>query len=404
MRKRTSSSPITGIQLRARVSIVFMVFTLYGAFPADSVGQVNPDTADSRGDAVAIIEELRKIHTPEGIEVLEQVELGGVPQWVSIRGRNRDNPVLLFIHGGPGDPMIGLSWAFQNPWEDYFTVVQWDQRGSGKNASTADREALRGTFTVDRLTRDAEELVAHLRERLGKEKVVVLGYSSGAVVGIHLAKSRPEWLHAYIGIGQVSHNFLRAFYDRTLEIAVAKESAEAVAELKSLSSYVEAATTLGQDPDPALQAIWKWANRFDGGWYGKGGWDLYLDLPLLAPEYSQEETVAAWDAMSWLGEGLWLGDGDIEYMNKRWATLDLRELGPRFEVPVLVFQGRYDLTPPMENARAYFDWIEAPHKHFVTFERSAHIPFIEEPGRFLVALLEHVLPLTEGPAAYQLLR
>jgi proline iminopeptidase len=90
-------------------------------------------------------------------------------------------------------------------------------------------------------------------------------------------------------------------------------------------------------------------------------------------------------------------------MNKRWATLDLRELGPRFEVPVLLFQGRYDLTPPIENARAYFDWIEAPHKHFVTFERSAHIPFIEEPGRFFVALLEHVLPLTEGPAAHELL-
>ncbi len=148
--------------------------------------QVPENSVKNRSDAVAIIEDLRKIHTPEGIEVLEQIELGGVPQWVSIRGKNRDNPVLLFVPGGPGDPMIGLSWAFQTPWEDYFTVVQWDQRGIGKNAAAADREALEGTFTFDRLTGDTEELVAHLRDRLGKEKIVALGYSAGATLGINI--------------------------------------------------------------------------------------------------------------------------------------------------------------------------------------------------------------------------
>lgn len=395
MTQLTFPSSIPAILCHTCVPSLLTALMLIVACPTSSLSQISPDTVHSRADAVAIIAELRKIHTPEGIEVLEQVELGGVPQWISIRGRNRDNPVLLFIHGYAGDPMIGLSWAFQNPWEDYFTVVQWDQRGSGKNSATADREALRGTFTSDRLVGDAEELVAHLRERLGKEKVVVMAWSLGGVLGVHLAKRRPEWLHAYIGIGQVSHNFLRALYDRTLEIAVAEGRAEAVAELKSLTSHVEAAATPGQDP--ALWTIWNWANRFDGGWYGKGGWALYEDLPLLAPEYSQEATVAAWDAMRWLA-------GDIAWLNNRWTTLDLRELRPRFEVPVLLFHGRYDLTPPIENARAYFDGIEAPHKHFVTFERSAHIPFIEEPGRFFMALLEHVLPLTEGPAAYEPLR
>lgn len=379
----------------SRIRAFVFVAVLCGAFSSDSAGQFSPDTVDSRADAVAIIEELRKIHTPEGIEVLEQVELGGVPQWISIRGRNRDNPVLLFIHGGPGDPMIGLSWAFQNPWEDYFTVVQWDQRGSGKNAAAADREALRGTFTIDRLVSDAEELVAHLRERLGKEKVVVMAYSLGGVLGVHLAKRRPEWLHAYVGVGQVSHDLMRALYDRTLEIAVARGNAEAVAELEPLASRVETAT--GPAEDPALWAIWQWANRFDGAWYGKEGWGLYADLPVLSPEYTFEEAVEAWDALLWLNnETDWLENGS--------DVLDLRDLGPRFQVPVLFFHGRFDLTPPIENAQAYFDWIEAPTKRLVTFERSAHIPFIEEPGRFLVALLEHVLPLTGGPAEYEVLR
>jgi proline iminopeptidase len=265
-----------------RVSSFLAAFMLVGAFPTKSSGQVS--TNESRDDAVAIIAELRKIHTPEGIEVLEQVELGGVSQWISIRGRNRDNPVLLFIHGGPGDPMIGLSWAFQNPWEDYFTVVQWDQRGSGKNAATADRDALRGTLTLDRLVSDAEELIAHLRERLGKDKVVVMSYSLGGVLGIHLAQRRPEWLHAYVGVGQVSHDFLRALYDRTLEIAVARGSAEAVAELQPLASRVEAGVAPAEDP--SMWTIWQWASAFDGAWYGKGGWSLYADLPVLAPEYT----------------------------------------------------------------------------------------------------------------------
>jgi proline iminopeptidase len=355
--------------------------------------QPSPAGLQSRDDAVAIIAELRTIHTPEGIDVLEQVELGGVTQWISIRGRNRDNPVLLFIHGYVGDPMIGLSWAFQNPWEDYFTVVQWDQRGSGKNSATADREALRGTFSLDRLVGDAEELVAHLRERLGKDKVVVMGWSLGGIIGVHLANRRPEWLHAYVGVGQVSHGFLRALYDRTLELAEATGNVEAVAELEALAPRVDIAATPGEDP--ALWPLWNWANAFEGGWYGKGrrAWALFSDLPFLAPEYSSEETVAAQGVIEWL-----LG---VAWLDNEWPSMDLRDLGPHLEVPAFFFHGRYDLTPPIENAQTYFDWIQAPHKAFVTFERSAHVPFIEEPGRFLAALLEHVLPLTEGPAAYE---
>lgn len=83
-------------------------------------------------EAPTVVRDLRAPRTDVGIEVLEQVELGGVHQWVSIRGQDRSNPVILFLHGGPGDPGIGLSWAFQKNWEEFFTVVQWDQRGGGK--------------------------------------------------------------------------------------------------------------------------------------------------------------------------------------------------------------------------------------------------------------------------------
>ena len=87
----------------------------------------------TREEAVALLHDLRKIHTPEGIDTLEQIELNGEKQWINIRGKNKSNPILLFIHGGPASPMMPVAWAFQNGWEDYFTVVQWDQRVSGKN-------------------------------------------------------------------------------------------------------------------------------------------------------------------------------------------------------------------------------------------------------------------------------
>ena len=99
--------------------------------------QIAEDTRDLRlagmEESKAIIAGLRTINTPEGIETIEHVDIGGDRQWISIRGRNRNNPVLLVIHGGPGAALMPASWAFQTPWEDYFTVVQWDQRGVGKN-------------------------------------------------------------------------------------------------------------------------------------------------------------------------------------------------------------------------------------------------------------------------------
>ena len=143
--------------------------------------QGRPPSTWSRDSVTARLADLRKIHTPEGIEVLEQIDVGGTKQWISIRGLNKANPVLLMLHGGPGSPVMAMSWAFQKPWEDFFTVVQWDQRGMGKNFLSTDTSAVGPTMTVDRLTQDAEEVVAYLRRRLNKEKIVVPAYEPGPI-------------------------------------------------------------------------------------------------------------------------------------------------------------------------------------------------------------------------------
>ena len=119
--------------------------------------------------------EAARIVAPEGIDEAGYVTRGGVRQWVTIRGQNRHNPALIFLHGGPGGALADLSYIFQRPWEDYFVVVQWDQRGYGR--SNVDRDQVRGSTTKEQYIADATALVENVRQRVGQQKVVLVGQS-----------------------------------------------------------------------------------------------------------------------------------------------------------------------------------------------------------------------------------
>ena len=345
-------------------------------------------TTWSRDSITARLADLRRIHTPEGIEVLEQIDVGGTKQWISIRGLNTANPVLLMIHGGPGSPVMAMSWAFQKPWEDFFTVVQWDQRGMGKNFVATDTVAIGPTMSVERLTQDAEEVVAYLRKRLDKSKIVVLGFSFGTTLGTRLAAARPEWLHAYVGVGQSAPGGERYLYERVVAVATARNDTTALRELRAIAPYPP---PNGFDLQKALLAR-KYARMYDGGWYGKRDFGLYFSLPDLGPEYTQADADAYLPALKWAEQRVMMGG---------------RQAGGRptgregsYSVPVILMMGRYDLHTPYEAARVWFDHISAPNKKFITFERSAHYPMFEEPGRFLATLLSEVLPLTGEAATF----
>jgi pimeloyl-ACP methyl ester carboxylesterase len=137
---------------------------------------------------------------PGSIAVLEKVTLGGLEQWILIRGTNAANPVLLWLHGGPGAAQMPLAHHIDGHLEERFVVVHWDQRGAGKSNHRGFDER---TMRVERYVDDARELVEHLRRRLGQDKLVLLGHSSGTQLGIELAHAHPEYFHAYIGVSQV---------------------------------------------------------------------------------------------------------------------------------------------------------------------------------------------------------
>jgi hypothetical protein len=119
------------------------------------------------------VSEARAIRSPNGIDGLEAVRIGGIDQWIEVRGQNVNNPILLFIHGGPGVAFIPMGSTFQDPWEKYFTVVQWDQRGAGKTYESNDKELQRRTMNLAQMEQDTAEVANYLRTRFKREKNII---------------------------------------------------------------------------------------------------------------------------------------------------------------------------------------------------------------------------------------
>lgn len=337
----------------------------------------------SRADAVGIIGELRRVVTDNGVERLENIRIGGIDQWVSIRGNDRRNPVLLMLHGGPGWVAMPTSWYFQRGWEEYFTVVQWDQRGAGKTYVANDPDAVAPTMTRERLLADAEEMVAWLRKEFGKEKIVLLGHSWGSSLGTELAQRRPEWLHAYVGIGQISNSpeSERRGWAWTLQQAKQDGNAQAIADLEALAPYAP-----GSDPVP-LQNLFKqrkWLNHYGGMVHNRKGGHAEAAAIKLSPEYTDHDVAGVWKG----------NDFSMQHLLTQVLTLDITAT-KNFETPVILFLGRHDQNVSAELAAEWFATIKAPQKNLVWFEHSAHEVMIEEPGKTLVSLVQHVLPITE---------
>jgi proline iminopeptidase len=353
---------------------------------ASNVSSQAHEQTFTRTQATSIIGTARKIVAPNGIEELLEIPIGGTKQWISVRGRDRGNPVLLMIHGGPASPEMPSSWFFQNSWEDYFTVVQWDQRGSGKSYNANDPKTIQPTISAQRMIEDAGEVVQFLRKRYEKNRIFVLGHSWGSLVGVSLAHAHPEWLYAYVGTGQMINGKEneRVGYANTLRAAEAAGNLSAIAELKAIVPYPESD---GSVPLEKLGKERHWSVVLGGLTYQRSTYDYYENLFRLSPEYTEQD-VAAIDK----GSALSLGALIPAILNFNYSDT------VRFQCPIILFEGRHDDTTPAEIAAQWFKRVRAPDKKLVWFENSAHMAMVEEPGRFLVHLVQDVRPLA-GPAS-----
>ena len=338
-----------------------------------------------REEAVSIVRNLTRIVAPEGIQRLETVRIGEIDQYVSIRGRQPDNPVLLVIHGGPGWVIMPVSWWAQQGWDEYFNVVNWDQRGAGKTYALHDPTRVAPTMTRAQMDSDVDDVIRWIRDELGQDRIFVLGHSWGSILGLSLAQRHPEWLHAYVGVGQGidAYESERRGWRWAMEQAVEAGNDEAIEELKGIAPYAIEGTPLKLD-DIYVQR--RWVNHFGGAAWRRPNAGFESDAFRLSPEYSDKELARLAEAQTF----------SIVHLLPAVIETDMADINS-LEVPVFLFLGRHDTNLSSRVAAEWFESVKAPRKRLVWFEQSAHEVLVEEPGKVFLTLVNEVRPLAERP-------
>jgi pimeloyl-ACP methyl ester carboxylesterase len=310
---------------------------------------------------------------PGSIAEIAYLPLGGVDQWVMIRGENVANPVLILVHGGPGFPEMRLFRTFNAPLEQSFTVVYWEQRGTDKSFN---RRIAASSMTVEQFIADLDELVEAMRKRFGKDKVVIYGHSWGSALGVLYAARFPDKVSAYVGTGQIGDwpASERATYEFTLAEAMRRNNSKALKELRAI----------GPPPHTTknMMVQRKWLSRFVGVARRISLWK-FIRITLGKPESSIFDLPNVLRGMLFSTYAMW----------PEVSGLNLLKAAPALKVPVFFFLGRHDRVVVPEAGAAYFDILTAPSKKLLWFEESGHEPPVDEPAKFNAAMAELVRPV-----------
>jgi pimeloyl-ACP methyl ester carboxylesterase len=318
---------------------------------------------------------------PNG-QVAEQdlfVVVGGIEQWVTIRGTDCANPLVLFIHGGPGNPMSPFADAVYAGWEDEFTLIQWDQRGAGRtwgrNPTVAEAD-----LSIVEMAADGVELAAWVAGRLRQDKVILVGGSWGSALAVKMARARPDLFHAYVGSGQLVSGVANLEASYRLQMGLARTAGD--------TETIAALEAMGPPPwtNPRnFGALRRLTRRYEA----KTTTPPPADWWIPAPAYTTAEAEAAYEGgeehsyiqfVGFEGEGMLSG-------------LDLLRDDLDFAVPVFLIQGDEDLVTVPEVAQTWFDAIRAPQKAFVRLPATGHDPNDAMIEAQRAVLREQVVPL-----------
>ncbi len=302
------------------------------------------------------------------LQSLEQVMVGGSRQWILTRGYDQ-NPILLFLHGGPGSTEIATASCYQQNLEQHFLVINWDQRGAGKSYHSNDP-----SLSVAQLIADTTELIKLLLEKFNKRKLYVLGHSWGSALGLLVASKHPELVHGYIGVGQLVDGLEneRLAFEHVQKLAYRDRNRLAISHLRH-SGFPPYNYNVR-----ALLTQRSWLYWF-GGFFHDRGKALRYALNFLT---SKNYTV--WDKLNY--------SKNLAFsLRQLWPQVEKINLFndvPSVRVPVLFCLGKYDMTTPSALAQRYFEVLDAPSKHLVWFSQSAHCPNLEEPDIFAKTIWE----------------
>ncbi len=317
-----------------------------------------------------------RIDSPNGVNSLEKIRLGGLDQWIQIRGHDQSKPILLFLHGGPGFPQMPFA-HLNAELEQHFVVVQWDQRGAGKSYS---RSVPDESMRVAQFVSDAHELVQLLLARFGARKCYLVAHSWGSLFGAQLVAQYPDLFFAYVGIGQTADlpETEQVLYQFALDSAQRDRNEEGIADLERI----------GRPPHSSAdhKFMEKWVTFYSEREHPSLSRSRMTRLALESPAYSWLDLLKIPLGVRYSYQRLWK---EIFY------ETNLFKQAPRIDVPVYFFLGRHDKVVTSQVAQRYFDALEAPRgKKTVWFEQSGHWPHFEEPEKYRATLIGQVLTET----------
>lgn len=306
------------------------------------------------------------------------VEINGVKMGMMIKSKDISNPVLLFVHGGPGMPEYFLTQDYPTGMEDYFTVVYWDQRGAGLSyRSNIDTS----TLTIDQYVQDTIAVTKYLQERFGQEKIYLMAHSWGTYFGIQTVQQAPELYKAYIGVGQITKQSEseRLAYEYMLDYYAKMGDEKAIEKLKANDYLSEGYVKIRDDMmhRVGIGTMHNMKSVANG---------IFL-ASLKNKDYTLSEKI-----------NLWRGKMLLNQNPQLKMEEDLRTTVTKLEVPTYFFSGAFDYTVNHNLADEYLKKIEAPVKGFYLFDNSAHSPIFEEPDKVVEIMLSDVLNNTNNLA------
>jgi pimeloyl-ACP methyl ester carboxylesterase len=292
-----------------------------------------------------------RIETSNGISSLEEITLGDLKQWIFIRGTDKNNPVLLFLHGGPGAPLLGMSSSRKYDAEliKHFTVVHWDQRGAGKSFNS---EIPVDTMTLDRFVEDCNELIDYLRNRFHTQKVFIVAHSGGTEIGLKVAHKYPEKIHAYVGVAQI----INEYEQQKVAYNFLVEEAEKSGDEKKQKAIKAIGPPPYELPKKYLE-MERHIGHYGGFLHSKSMKDLIiLALSFLtSPEYSLSEGIR-----TFRNKGF---DFTINVMWEELKNVNLTKEIQSIKVPVYFFEGKYDMTTPTVVVEKFYENLDAEKEY-----------------------------------------
>ena len=319
------------------------------------------------------------------INIKEKININGLKQTIHIKGNNENNPILLFLHGGPGVTNRHSVMTTNDDLLDDFTIVAWDQRGTAgsyKGAKASD-------LTIEQMIEDANSLVNYLCDKFNKKKIFVIGGSWGSLLGTWLAYKHGEKIAAFVGFGQVVniHKNELISWQFSLDEATKANDTKAIETLKHIG--------------PPEMGCYKNGDVFDtmmlqrnimmkyGGYSKQDGKQDYLHamiIPILkSHEYSLSDLIGYVKGYKFVLRNMWVEIGKT----------DFEKTCTKFSIPIFIFDGKLDYNTPSELVEHWFDMIKAPKKELHWFEKSGHNPLSDEPEKFKKLLKEKLLKIAK---------